>query len=159
MSSTLYGLARIGRDAELRHTAQGEPVASLSLAFNYGRRGSDGKQPTVWVDGALWGKRAEALAGHLLKGTSVVVTLNDVHIETFEGKNGTASKMVGRVADIEFAGAPVARPAPPPPPPNPAPKTAGSGFDDMDDDIPFITASAYYDMTTSKQRRLKHHVF
>lgn len=32
---------------------------------------------------------------------------------------------------------------------------AGSGFDDMsDDEIPFITASAHYDMTTSKQRRM-----
>lgn len=41
------------------------------------------------------------------------------------------------------------RPAAPPPAP------AGSGFDDMDDDIPFATASAYYDMTTSKQRRMR----
>lgn len=30
----------------------------------------------------------------------------------------------------------------------------GSGFEDMDDDIPFITASSYYDMTTSKARRM-----
>lgn len=33
--------------------------------------------------------------------------------------------------------------------------SGGSSFDDMDDsEIPFITASAYYDMTTSKARRM-----
>ena len=138
MSSTLYGLARIGRDTELRHTAQGEAIANLSLAFSYGRKGADGKTPTQWLEGALWGKRAEALAQHLVKGTSVVVTLNDVHIESFTKQDGTvASKLVGRVAEIEFAGAPAAaRPAPPPPPP-PKPAPTGSGFDDMSDDIPF----------------------
>lgn len=31
---------------------------------------------------------------------------------------------------------------------------ASSGFDDMDDDIPFVTASMFYDMTTSKSRRM-----
>lgn len=31
---------------------------------------------------------------------------------------------------------------------------APSGFDDMDDDIPFISASAHYDMTTSKARKM-----
>lgn len=30
----------------------------------------------------------------------------------------------------------------------------GSGFDDMDDDIPFISASMHYDMTTSKARKM-----
>jgi single-strand DNA-binding protein len=143
MSSTLYGLARIGRDTELRHTAQGEAIANLSLAFAYGRKGADGKTPTQWLEGAMWGKRAEALAQHLVKGTSVMVTLNDVHVESFTKQDGTvASKLVGRVADIEFAGAPVARPAaPPPPPPKPAP--AASGFEDMDSDIPFRDPMSY----------------
>lgn len=137
MSSTLYGIARIGRDTTIRHTQQGEAVAGLSLAFSYGRKGEDGKTPVNWVDGSLWGKRAEALAQHLVKGVSVMVTLNDVHIEEFTKKDNTiASKLVGRVAEIEFAGAPAAaRPAPPPPPPKPAP--AASGFENMDDDIPF----------------------
>ena len=37
-------------------------------------------------------------------------------------------------------------------PATPAP--AGSGFDDMDSDIPFITACMSYDMTTNKERRM-----
>jgi single-strand DNA-binding protein len=136
-----FGVARIGRDVELRYTAQGEAVASLSLAFSYGRKGHDNKQPTQWVDAALWGKRAEALAPYLAKGHQIGVTLEDVHIETYTGKNGEGHKLVARVLDVQLIGnqaaasAATARPAPAAKAVQPA--LAGSGFDDMDDDIPF----------------------
>lgn len=138
-----FGLARIGRDVEVRYTAGGDAVASISLAFTYGRKGEDGKRPTQWVDAALWGKRAEALAPYLLKGGLVAVTLEEVHIETFQGSNGPGHKLVGKVLDIELAGGgdkPAAAPRPAPAParaPARAPAPTGSGFDDMDDDIPF----------------------
>ena len=139
--TTMYGLAKIGRDAELRRTPGGEAVCNLSLAFNYGRKGEDGKQPTQWVEGAMWGKRAESMAQYLVKGQGVMVTLQDVHIATFtKADNTTGVKLAGRVADIAFAGpAPQRQEAPPPPPP-PKPKPAApapSGFDDMSDDPPF----------------------
>ena len=51
----LTGLARIGKDAELRYTASNEPVANISLAFNYGRKGDDGKRPTQWIEASMWG--------------------------------------------------------------------------------------------------------
>ena len=142
-----FGLARLGRDAEIRTTSQGESVATLALAFSYGRKVSDGNRPTQWVDAALWGKRAEALAPYLLKGGLVSVLLEDVHIETYQGKNGEASKLVGRVVDVELAGggARAASPAPAPraaPRPAPAP-AAGSGFDDMTDDVPFRDPMSY----------------
>lgn len=136
-----FGLARIGRDVEVRSTTAGEQVANVSLAFSYGRKGSDGKRPTQWVDGALWGKRAEALAQYLTKGTLVAVTLEDVAIQTFEKQDGTtASKLVGKITAIDLAGSPkdaAAAPPPPPPPPKPKPAAPTGGFDDMDDDIPF----------------------
>ena len=134
-----FGLARLGRDAEIRTTSNGEQVATLALAFSYGRKGSDGKRPTQWVDGALWGKRAEALAPYLLKGGLVSVSLEDVHVETFEGKNGPGHKLAARVVDVELAGG-GERTAAPAPSPRPAPRppaSASSGFDDMDSDIPF----------------------
>lgn len=134
-----FGLARLGRDAEIRTTSNGEQVATLALAFSYGRKGSDGKRPTQWVDGALWGKRAEALAPYLLKGGLVSVSLEDVHVETFEGKNGPGHKLAARVVDVELVGG-GERTAAPAPAPRPAPRppaSASSGFDDMDSDIPF----------------------
>ena len=134
-----YGLARLGRDAELRATSNGDTVATLALAFT---RRVKGEKLTQWVDGALWGKRAESLAPYLLKGGLVAVTLEDVHIETFTSQNGDGHKLAGRVIDVELAGGGERTAAPAPrqaPAPRPAPATApmGSGFDDLDSDIPF----------------------
>ena len=137
----LIGLARLGRDAELRTTQSGDAVASLSLAMDY-RAGRE--KETQWVDGALWGKMAETLTQYLVKGKLVCVTLDDVHIAEFEKRDGTSgTKLVGRVSKLELAGGgrddgertapPVQRQAP-----KPAPKSSASGFDDMDDsDVPF----------------------
>lgn len=139
--SKMFGLARLGRDAEIRTTSQGESVATLALAFSYGRKGSDGNRPTQWVDAALWGKRAEALAPYLLKGGLVSVSLEDVHIETFKGKNGPGHKLAARVVDVELASPKQAGAAPAPrqaPAPRPAPAPSGGhGFEDMSDDVPF----------------------
>jgi single-strand DNA-binding protein len=134
------GLARIGRDVELRHTPNGEAVANLSLAFTYGKRGADGKRPTQWVEAALWGKRAESLAPYLLKGQQVVAYLEDVSIQTFRKQDGTDGvKLAARVGDLELiAGQGEAQAQAPAPTRAPAPRPAApSGFDDMDDDIPF----------------------
>lgn len=134
-----YGLARLGRDAELRYTSNGDTVATLALAFT---RRVKGEKLTQWVDGALWGKLAESLAPYLLKGGLVAVTLEDVHIETFTSQNGDSHKLAGRVIDVELAGGGERTAAPAPrqaPAPRPAPATApmGSGFDDLDSDVPF----------------------
>jgi len=139
----LFGLARLGRDAEVRHTPQGDAVCNLSLAFSYGKRDPNTKErPTQWVDASLWGQRAESLAPYLLKGTLLSVTLDDIHIEEYQTRDGRAgSKIVGRVSSIEFAARPpeqkqqqqrVDPPARSEPPARPAPSLA-----DMDDDIPF----------------------
>ena len=72
---------------------------------------------------------------------------------------GTAKKLA------IYTDAPPAQPAAPRQAPPPAPRAAApttykppaggaGGFADMDDDIPFVTSSAWYDMTTSKARRL-----
>lgn len=132
---------RLGRDAELRTTPEGHSVCELAIGCNVGRKGGpDGKRPTQWVRGSLWGKQAEALVGYLTKGKGVVVTLSDLQVREFKKQDGsTGTSLEGRVDGIEFTGAgprddsaqaPAPRPAPPP-------KPAPSGFADMDDDIPF----------------------
>lgn len=104
-------LFRIGNDPQVRFTQKGDAVLGLSLAYNYGRKGDDGKKPTQWVEGSLWGKQAEALAPYLAKGGLVVCSLDDVHIEEYEGKNGAGHKLVGRIVGIEFAGSKQQEPA------------------------------------------------
>ena len=142
--ATLFGLARIGKDAELR-TVGADSVVNLALAFNYGRKGDDGKRPTQWLEASLWGKLATALAPYLLKGGSVSVTIEDIHMETYQSSKGEGTKLVGRVIGIELAGsapgqqsaAPAPRQAPQQAPARPQSKPAPN-FSDMDSDIPFL---------------------
>lgn len=137
------GLARIGKDAEVRFTPGGTAVANVSLAFTYGKKGDDGKRPTQWVDASIWGQRAEPMAPYLTKGKQIVAYLEDMHLQTYTKNDGTTnSKMVARLADFEFVSegssdgqraAPAQRQAPAP---RQAPES--SGFDDMDEsDVPF----------------------
>lgn len=142
----LIGLARLGRDAEAR-TVGDNVVAKLSLAFDYYDPKAEKKRSTTWIDAALWGKQATALEQYLTKGQAVCCTVDDLHLETYQGNNGEGTKLVGSVTSIKLAGsrksgsaAPEQRQAPaqrsaPAPAARPAP--AANKFDDMDDDIPF----------------------
>lgn len=138
----LSGLFRLGDNAELRYTQNGDAVASLSLAYNYGRKGEDGKTPTQWINASLWGKRAEATAPHLLKGGQIYAEVSDIHIETYAKKDGGEGfKLVGRIAELEFAGGRQAEADRNPPedksaPAREKPKPAQAA-DDMGEDIPF----------------------
>ncbi len=132
-----FGLARIGRDCELRD-AGNSVVTNIALAFSGRARG---EKVTTWVEGALFGKRAEALVQYLRKGKSVSVTLNNLREDKYTKQDGTVTtKLIGDVIDIELCpdGTQQAQAAPPPAPrPSPRPAPAPTGFDDMDDDIPF----------------------
>ena len=143
----LFGLARLGRDAEVRFTQAGKPVATLALAFDYGKK-ENGKRPSQWVDAALWGERAEALAPYLLKGQQLSVTVDDVHIETFQKNDGTQGhKLTGRVSNIEFAGSAPQQNGQSQQPAQSAPRQQAQQpatrqqpapeYDSFDDDIPF----------------------
>ena len=136
------GLARIGKDAEVRFTPSGTAVANVSLAFTYGKKGDDGKRPTQWVEASIWGQRAEPMAPYLLKGKQIVAYLEDVHLQTYTKGDGTTNtKMVARLADLEFVSdgsdhKPTQKPQSAPQS-RPAPAPQGSGFDDFPDDIEF----------------------
>jgi single-strand DNA-binding protein len=152
---TLSDVGRLGRDAEIRYTPGGDAVCNLALACEYGRKGTDGKKPTQWIDATLWGKQAEALAPYLLKGQQLHFTIDDAHVETFPKSDGTQGiKLTGRVIVIKFAGSPPQQDQPAPqqqsrpanqqarpqqqsrPAPQQSPQPAAD-FDSFDDDIPF----------------------
>lgn len=101
----LIGLVRLGRDAELRSLPDGTPVMNLAMAYNYGKKDQDGRRQTTWVDGAVFGNRAEALAQYMVKGQQLCVTIDDVHIRTFDKADGSQGfSLSGTVISIEFAG-------------------------------------------------------
>lgn len=101
----ITGVARLGRDGDLRFIPSGTAVINLALAFNYGRKQDDGDRPTQWIDCALFGKQAEALAPYLTKGSQVSVTAQDPHIELFtKGDGSQGSKLVATIVHIELVG-------------------------------------------------------
>jgi len=147
----MTGVARLGRDAEVRFLPNGDPVASLALAFNYGKKDGEGKRLTQWVDASLWGERATKLQEYLLKGQQLCVVLNEPHIEEYTKKdNSVGFSLRASVSSIEFVGSPPApagegdspqqrQAAKSSPAQQPARQTQQrtSSFDDFEDDIPF----------------------
>lgn len=132
-SITIAGV--LGKDAEIRHMPNGDPVASFSIADSQGK-----DKATIWWSCQLFGKRAESLSQYLLKGGAVTVS-GSVTERVWTDKNGQERKSMDvRVNDLALQGgrkdaAPQAAPQRSAPA-APAPR-APSGFEDMSDDIPF----------------------
>ena len=144
---------RLGRDAEARYLPDGQPIVTLSLAFNHGKKDDSGNRATQWVEGKFWGEYAAKAAPNMRKGMLLHMVLEDMHIEEFKKRDGTpAFKQVARVHTFDYTGprgdgqqaAPAAasnqnfpqggapagaKPRPAPPPSN--------RFEDDDDSIPF----------------------
>ncbi len=69
-------VGNLGRDAELRYTPGGAPVATLNLATTevWNDKTSGQKQEkTAWHRIVLWGKSAESLSEYLTKGKQIFV--------------------------------------------------------------------------------------
>lgn len=162
----ITGIFRLGRDAELRYTQAGEPVASLALAYNYGQKAQDGNKPSQWIEASMWGKRAEAMAQHLKKGGQIYAVISDPHIETYQKRDGgDGFKLIGKVSEIEFAGG--TRGAGDgqaagkaqggggydTAPQRPAANKPHPSFDDLGDDIPFASCAIEDDVIGQKYNR------
>lgn len=67
---TITIAGNVGKDAVLRRTNDQTPVLGWSVAVEE-RTGQDKR--TLWFDCTLWGKRGEALAQYITKGTRLAV--------------------------------------------------------------------------------------
>lgn len=132
----LIGIARLGRDAQVRQTSNGKSVANLAVAYDYGQKGADGHRPTQWIDASLWGDQALRLEQYLRKGTLLNLTCRDVHTEKYNSNQGEKTKLVATVLEIEFVPGQRQQAAKPSHPPATT-KPSAASFDAMDDDIPF----------------------
>ena len=93
-------LVRIGRDAELRHTANGMAVIGLACVYDIG---FGDKKKGQWIEATIWGKQAEGLAPYLLKGKQVVIYAKDVELETYKKGDGSeGAKLKCSVVDINL---------------------------------------------------------
>lgn len=68
-------VGNLGRDAEVRFTPGGSPVASFSIATTETWNSKDGQrqEQTEWHRIVLWGKTAETLQPYLTKGKQIYV--------------------------------------------------------------------------------------
>lgn len=73
----------LGSDAELKYLQSGDAVCNFSVAHS--DKGKDGKEKTVWIRVAIFGKRAEILSPMLTKGKTVTV-LGTMSIREYEAQ-------------------------------------------------------------------------
>jgi len=155
-------LGNLGRDPEVRYLPSGDPVANITIATSSRYKSKTGEmvEETEWHRVTFFGRLAEIASQYLKKGRPVYVE-GRIKTNKYTDKNGVerystdviASEMQllgGREGmgepsqgdeDGGYSRQPPARQAPAPqrqqaPAPAPAARPS-SGFDDMDDDIPF----------------------
>jgi single-strand DNA-binding protein len=153
-------LGNLGADPELRHTQGGQAVLNLRLATteSYMDKNKQRQERTDWHNVVVWGRRGEALAKYLSKGTSIFVE-GSIRTSSFEGRDGQKRWKTEIIArNVLFTGGGRGRSAGPSPdegydrggggggydaspPPGPAFDAGGppppDAFGGEDDDIPF----------------------
>ncbi len=87
-------------NVELKALPSGDPVLEFSLASNDKIKGVES---TTWVRCAVFGKRAEALAKVIEKGTSLLV-VGPLSVRTYDGKNGKGFSVEVKVDQLDFCG-------------------------------------------------------
>ena len=152
-------VGNLGRDPEVRYLPSGDPVANVTIATSSKYKSKTGEmvEETEWHRVTFFGKLAEIVGQYLKKGRSVYVE-GRIKTRKYTDKDGVEKfatdiianemQMLGSregmgepAGDDEGGGysrpAPASRPAAAQRPAAAAAAKPSSGFDDMDDDIPF----------------------
>jgi single-strand DNA-binding protein len=151
-----------GRDPEIRYLPSGQAVANVSVATSSRRKDKntgESVEDTQWHRVTFYDRLAEIAGEYVKKGRPIYVE-GRLKYGKYTGQDGIEKNTVDIIAtemqllggregmggpgggDEDGGGAPprrAAAPAPraPAPAPRQAPAKPSSGFDDMDDDIPF----------------------
>ena len=133
-------VGNLGRDPELRYTAQGTPVCSFSVATNERRKDRNGEMQdhTTWFRVTLWNRLAETASQYLQKGKQVYIE-GRLRVDEYIDRDGKPRHSLEVFAtDMQFIGsrgddAPYERAASA----SASASPADSQSDLSDDDIPF----------------------
>lgn len=100
----VFLVGRLTRDAELRYTASGTPVAKFSIAVNRSKKSGDQWDEEVnYFDIVLWGKTAESLSKYLGKGKQVAID-GELRQSRWEQEGQNRSKIEIHAANIQLLG-------------------------------------------------------
>jgi single-strand DNA-binding protein len=157
-------VGNLGKDPEMRSFPSGDQVANVTIATTdkwKDKQSGEMKEATEWHRVVFNGRLAEIVGQYLRKGSQVYVEgslrtrkwTDQSGVEKYtteiradqmqmlgsrQGMGGPgAGHDDGAYEAPRQAAAPASRPPAPAPRQAPAPSKASSGFDDMDDDIPF----------------------
>jgi single-strand DNA-binding protein len=150
----------LGRDPETRTFPSGDQVCNVTLATTdkwKDKQTGEMREATEWHRLVFNGRLAEIAAQYLRKGSQIYVE-GQIRTRKYTDKDGVEKYATDiRVDQMQMLGsrqgqgapsndedgyggaprAPAPRASAPAAAPRPAPAKASSGFDDMDDDIPF----------------------
>jgi len=99
-------LGNLGADPELRYTQNGQPILKFRLATteSYLDANKVRQERTEWHNVVMWGRRGEALARHLNKGSRIFVE-GSLRTSSYEDKEGQKRYRTEVFAnDVIFAG-------------------------------------------------------
>jgi len=125
-------LGNCGSDPELRSTSGGQSVLKLRIATteSYLDRNKQRQERTEWHSVTVWGKRAEALAKFLTKGSRVFIE-GGLRTSSYDDKDGNKRyRTEVNATNIILCGGRSA--APSGETAQPSTQTSGGGFDDAD---------------------------
>lgn len=156
-------VGNLGRDPEIKVFPSGDQVANVTIATTdkwRDKQTGETKEHTEWHRLVFNGRLAEIAGQYLRKGSQIYVegsirTRKWTDQQSGQDRYSTEIRvdqmqMLGGKQDGAASQAPAksAKPA------QSEPQSGGFGFDDMDDDIPFLSNSPHFDLTTSKQRKM-----
>lgn len=133
-------MGNCGRDPEIRYLPSGQAVANISIATSSRRKDKSGEmiEDTQWHRVTFFDKLAEIVGQYVKKGKPLYVE-GRIKYGKFTNKDGVEQNTCDIIAtEMQLLGGreegqqPAPRAAP-----QQARPAAGSGFDDMENDVPF----------------------
>jgi single-strand DNA-binding protein len=95
-------LGHVGKDAELRYTNNGKPVATFSLATSEGWKDANGTQQerTTWHNIVAWDRLAEICGNYVKKGKQVYIE-GRIQNRSYDDKEGN-KKYISEIVATEL---------------------------------------------------------
>ena len=139
-------IGRVGKDPEVRYLPSGEAVANFSVATTEkwkDKQSGELREETEWHRISTFGRLAEIVGQYVKKGGLVYVS-GKIKTRKYTDKDGSEKYATDiRANELKLLSSRENNqggeraPRPSTAQQRPAPAAQGSGFDDMDDDIPF----------------------
>jgi single-strand DNA-binding protein len=101
-------IGNLGKDPEMRYTANGKAVTTFSLACSRSYNATDGerREETDWFDIVAWDKTAELCSQFLTKGRQAYIE-GRLHTRSWEGQDGQKRYRTEVIAqNVLFLGGP-----------------------------------------------------